>query len=179
MSEHNDGGSSGTNGEDSEIFKRAKSAEEALKTEREARLKLEADLAAERAKSQGANQLDTKTIDERFSKIEQDTHEEKIARRTVDLANTLGIDNALAGQIMQYTGGDLNKAIDEARKDGSVFKLAVEQAVHKKSLSRNTPSAESAFGGDYVVEGKKKNFFELPEDQQRQAYKNEVRNATK
>lgn len=173
---NNNGGESNANGEDSEIFKRAKSAEEALKLEKEEKARIAQELADLKAKGQSNAQVDTKTIDERLNKFEATQTEQIISSRTVDLANNLGIDQALAKQILNSFGGDLQKALDESRKDGTMFNLAIKQAQHKQKMSKNTPNAGSTFtGGTYEVEGKKKNFFELPPDQQKQSYKDEVR----
>lgn len=176
MSENdkNNGGGSDAN-EDSEIFKRAKSAEDALKIERDAKLKLETELAELKKKGQDASPVDTKALDERFGKIETTQQEQIISSRTSDLAKNLGIEDGLAREIITHFGGDLQKALDESRKDGTMVNQAVKQAQHKKSLSGNTPSPTASFGGEYVVEGKKKNFFDLSSEQQKQAYQSEVK----
>jgi len=170
--ENENGAQSGANGQDSEIYTRAKKAEAELKAEREARAKLEKELEDAR---KGGNTTDTETLKTRIDSIEKSSQEIVMTQKTNDLSRMLNVDEATAKEILTIAGGDLNKASEMAKDENTLVGKAVKQAQHQASLRKNVPSAQSGFGGTYKSkEGKAVSFDELPDHTKQSAYANEV-----
>ena len=177
LNDKNNGGAGGAdNNEDSEIFLRAKRAEEALKAEKEAKEKAEAELEALKKKSETSTS--NPNLEEKVNFIEKSVKETSFNQGVNDLTTLLNIDKDLASELLTAFNGDFVKAREQASKEGTLFNRAVKQAQLTQKLNKNTPPPTSSMGS-YNVEGKTKTFDELTPEQQAQVYAREAQKFAK